>query len=105
MILSSLSYLLAECPHRATRTHIQLLPASRLLQLGPRYSQRAQLALGVYTVGADNTCDSIAKANSLPTDRFISAASYFGDYICTSVMAGNQVCMEGIYNYTLRDQS
>lgn len=47
----------------------------------------------LYTVGADDTCDSIAKANSLATDRFISVNNL--DYNCSSLVAGNRVCVEG----------
>lgn len=45
----------------------------------------------LYQVTAEDTCDSIAKANSIATDRFISANNL--DYNCTSLAAGNQVCL------------
>lgn len=45
----------------------------------------------LYQVTAEDTCASIAKASSIATDRFIGANNL--DYNCTSLAAGNQVCL------------
>jgi len=45
----------------------------------------------LYTVAAGDTCKSIAAANSLALDRFISENSI--DYKCNSLVAGRTVCI------------
>jgi hypothetical protein len=45
----------------------------------------------LYTVQSGDSCNSIAAANSIATDRFLTANSL--DYNCTSLTVGNQVCL------------
>ncbi len=44
-----------------------------------------------YTVQSGDTCASIAQANSVATDRFITDNHL--DYNCTAILPGNQVCI------------
>ncbi|KAL2060600.1 hypothetical protein VTL71DRAFT_9241 [Oculimacula yallundae] len=44
-----------------------------------------------YTVGASDTCNSIASKNSIATDRFITQNGL--DYNCSSIKAGSTVCI------------
>jgi hypothetical protein len=44
-----------------------------------------------YTVQAGDTCDSIAAANDIATDRFLTQNNL--DYNCTTLVVGNGVCL------------
>jgi hypothetical protein len=44
-----------------------------------------------YTVQSTDTCDSIALANSIATDRFLTENNL--DYNCSNLVVGNEVCL------------
>ena len=87
-LLSSCSSPAASYPYT---TPASTSPASTVTATATSASTTALCTGTPYTVQSGDTCASIAQANSVATDRFITDNRL--DYNCTAITAGRQLCI------------